>query len=321
MRLPIYIWALCLALTGLAPPRAAGQVTLRITPPMVELRVPPGGLHSFPIILMNDGERGHSVQASVRGLGMDEQGGPVVLNDGGEWSCADWLELSESEFQLPAGGRHRITATIRVPRGVRGGRYAVVLFRTEAAKLRRRGSELSVGAITGTVVMETIPRTLRRRARIEKIGVGAAEQGGLEFAVHFANEGNCHVTASGVILLRDTRGRIVGRTHLEVGTGTVLPGMTRVFPALWWKRGGLAQGTYAAEARVSYQGGPVCRRRVVFRITPPLTKKKAGKKEQTPRLSKCGTSTTKSAARGGLAAHPEAENGVLSAVRGLGMGS
>jgi hypothetical protein len=42
-----------------------------------------------------------------------------------------------------------------------------------------------------------------------------------------------------------------------------------VFPAVWEKRGGLPAGTFTAEARVSYEGGPPCRKSVVVKVTPP----------------------------------------------------
>ena len=166
---------------------------------------------------------------------------------------------------MEPGSKKAIGARIKVPRGVRGGRYAVILFESLSSGRRKRGNVM-LGARLGTIVMVSIPRTLKREAeisriKIEKVPVSPREgrQGKtliqpVDFIASLKNIGNVHINAKGSVVIKNDEGRIIDRIPLEVGTGTVFPDGVRDFQGTWSNPGKMIKGKYTAEARISYRG-------------------------------------------------------------------
>ena len=63
-----------------------------------------------------------------------------------------------------------------------------------------------------------------------------------------------HVKARGSILIKDSKGQVVDRVPLEVGTGTVLPDGVREFRGTWSNRRKMKKGDYTGEVSVSCSG-------------------------------------------------------------------
>ncbi len=259
--------AVLAALIGLGsslPGPAHAATALRVSPPIVELQAPPGGLRRFSARVSNDGPEAVTVSVHSAGVEMDLDGVPGVAPADSEWSCAPWIELERQSLELSAGESEEVRAELRIPRGVRGGRYAVVLFRTEVAGSPRGPVHLRLAASTGSVVMVTISRTDERDGQVSKLGIEPLGDGALGFTAIFENTGNVHVTMRGAVVVRDATGRIVARLPLETGTGTVLPGGARRATALWDKWGRCPDGEYAAEVQASFGGPRPARRKVGF---------------------------------------------------------
>ncbi|UCC67077.1 MAG: hypothetical protein JSV79_07975 [Armatimonadota bacterium] len=178
-------------------------------------------------------------------------------------SCADWITVSPSELTLEPAEAAFIWCSLEVPRTARaGGRYAGVVCRL----VPERGAEepgraqMELQLNSATVVFLTIAgRRPTWKAKLSRLEIKPAEEGGFWFEGALTNTGNVHVFGQGRLVLRGERGRRLAQTQLGGGRGTVLPGATVNFRTLITER--IPIGKYIAEARVDYGGrGPAVAR-------------------------------------------------------------
>jgi len=261
-----------------SPDLALSQISITVAPPLVETSIPAGGLRSFRLVVSNLGNSAVDIQGYACDLKLNEDGTPLVLDPGvSSYSCAKWIELTEDKFTLDAGTKKAIGATVKVPRGERGGRYAVILFESLSSGKRKRGNVI-LGARLGTIMMVSIPWTLKREAEIFQIRVEEAanapsesRQGKIStkpvnFIVSLKNMGNVHISAKGSVVIKDGKDGIIDRIPLEAGTGTVFPDGVRNFQGTWSNPRKMAKGNYTAEARISYRGRTQARAEKTFSI-------------------------------------------------------
>jgi len=260
------------------PNLALCQISITVAPPLVETSIAAGGLRTFKLVISNTGNKPVDIEGYTCDLKLNLDGTPLVLEPGlSSYSCAKWIELTNDKFTLDQGSKKEIGAKIRVPRGVRGGRYAVILFESLSSASTKRGNVI-LGARLGTIVMVSIPWTLKREAEISQIRVEKApvspREGGqgktliqpVDFIVSLKNMGNVHIQANGSVVIKNDEGRIIDRIPLEVGTGTVLPEGVRDFQASWSNLRKMVKGKYIAEARINYRGRRQARAEKAFSI-------------------------------------------------------
>jgi len=257
---------------------ALSQISITVAPPLVDTSIPAGGLRSFKLVVSNLGNSAVDIQGYACDLKLNPDGTPLVLEPGvSAYSCARWIELTEDKFTLDVGSKKAIGATVKVPRGERGGRYAVILFESLSSGRRQRGNVI-LGARLGTIVMVSIPWTLKKEAKILQIKVEEATNAPTEsrqgkisikpvnFIVSLKNMGNVHISAKGSVVIKNGKGRIIDRIPLEAGTGTVLPDGLRDFQGTWSNPRKMVKGNYTAEARINYRGRTQARAEKTFTI-------------------------------------------------------
>jgi hypothetical protein len=260
------------------PNLALCQISITVAPPLVESSIAAGGLRTFKLVVSNLGNKPVDIEGYTCDLKLNLDGTPLVLEPGlSSYSCAKWIELTNDKFTLDPGSKKEIGAKIRVPRGVRGGRYAVILFESLSSDRTKRGNVI-LGARLGTILMVSIPWTLKREAEISQIKVEevpvAPREGGqgktliqpVDFIVSLKNMGNVHIQANGSVVIKNDEGRIIDRIPLEVGTGTVLPEGVRDFQGSWSNPRKMVKGKYTAEARINYGGRKQARAEKTFSI-------------------------------------------------------
>ena len=262
----------------ITPNLVLSQISITVAPPLVETSIAAGGLRSFKLVVSNPGNRAVDIQGYTCDLKLHPDGTPIILEPGvSSYSCAQWIELTDEKFTLDPESKKVIGAKIKVPRGVRGGRYAVILFESLSSGRTKRGNVI-LGARLGTIVMVSIPWTLKREAEISQIKVEKASvtpyEGGqgktliqpVDFIVSLKNMGNVHIQANGSVVIKNDEGRIIDRIPLEVGTGTVLPDGVRDFQGSWSNPRKMVKGKYTAEARINYRGRRQARAEKTFSI-------------------------------------------------------
>ncbi len=274
----IFLIGLIYILCFFTPEFALCQISITVAPPLVETDIPAGGFRTVRLVVSNLGDKSVDIEGYMSDLKLNQDGTPVVIQPGtSAYSCAEWLELTEDEFTLDAGSKKVIGLKINVPRGVRGGRYGVILFESVSSGRRRRGNVI-LGARLGTIVMISIPRTFKRGAEISRIWFERVTEDGskglykgsstkpFNFIVSLKNTGNIHIKAQGSLVIKNEDGRIVDRVPLESGTGTVLPEGVRDFEGFWYNPIKMKKGKYTAEARINYKGRSQARAERIFTI-------------------------------------------------------
>jgi len=239
-----------------------GAVSLSVSPYLLELEVPGGGMRTFTLTLHNQGDEPAGLKVYTRSLHLSATGKaqPGETNEG-IFSCAGWISLNPSEFTVEPGDKKKVTGILKVPRGQRGGRYACILFETVSKETKE---SIRISTRLGVVVMMTIPRTCKKEGEIVSFSSNPVEQG-VSFNAIFRNTGNVHLKATSSIVIMDTEGKVVDRVNLQGGTGTVLPLEEREFSGTWTRKSKMTPGKeYTAEVRMMFPGGKWVRKKFEF---------------------------------------------------------
>jgi hypothetical protein len=268
-------------LVGCLVGTARAQVSISLTPLLIELAGAPGETKSFNILLVNESK---AATAHFRVFATDviqrSNGDYRVVEQGeSEYSCARWIKLSREEATLGPGEALSVDGKLAIPRAVYGGRYAAVVFELAPEK-RKDGEEVFASAEFvqrfATVIEVSIPAPRVRKAlSVSGFSVRAAAENPRYAAAYgndalilvgeVRNEGNTHVFARGSLTLRDGSGKRLRQIPLGSGRGLVLPEATvnlvSVLPS------GLAPGNYIADISVKYGGMRPALAKVPFTVS------------------------------------------------------
>ena len=266
---------------------SAYDYTFALSPQLVELELLPGEKTKFSILLVNESKTKKArFLVYVSDLIEESSGKYKVVEPGSSsYSAASWIKVSPSDFVLGPGDGKDILAEVTVPRGVVGGRYAVIVFELIPERLSK---EKTFGTLTlhhrmTTAVEFSIKRRVaKKRAIISSLKVVSARENkslaqvgkqALMFTASLKNEGNIHVFGEGTLTIRTKKGRRIRQVPLGVGRGTVLPDTTVDFQSIL--RRGFPPGDYIAEAVIRYAGLRPAIAKLPFRVTEeevPITK-------------------------------------------------
>jgi hypothetical protein len=273
---PFFLVALMI-LTWASPVQP--QHRLYLSPLLVELDLAPGAKKHFTLQLVNEGQENtvHLI-AYPSPIQESRSGRYQVLDQGeSEYSCADWMQLSDTSFSLEPGTSKEIKVEVTAPRNASGGRYGAVVFEVvpeRAPTGEKLGSvtyhfrmpafvELTIKRFGGQVRKASIsdlkiaPVTDKRM--LEQIGTDA-----LAFSASVENEGNIHVTGKGTLIIRTKEGKTKRRVPLGGGRGIVIPGATVDFQSFLKKP---PPGEYIARTVINFGGLSPAIAEVPFTVT------------------------------------------------------
>lgn len=247
---------------------AYGTVGISVTPPILDVGVPPGASKAFTVDVRNMGDVTLVVSPKVMDLELSEEGVPLAVKAGTtKYSCAGWISIDTTEFTLSPGEALRRSFKLTVPPGETGGKYAIVVFDAQPLQAELKQPHLTVATRTGTIVMETIPRRLARSGEI--IGVTAkVTSDSVKIEAIFQNTGDVHLKIKPSCVIKDTAGAIVDRVKMDAGTGTVLPSGKRLIRGAWANKLRIKPGKYIAEISVEFRGAKRATGRTEFEIKP-----------------------------------------------------
>ena len=224
-RLGLALMTLCLGSAWLQAP-ARADVTLSVSPSLVELRVTPEGEGSFNVSVANDGNEPFGVTASVE----------PYKQATGDGSAAGWLKVDPPALQLQPGQRETVTVTVTVPANVAaGGRYAMIGFKTGPVQVDggSAGSTAVAGQLGVPVMIDVdAPGQRTRAAALTRLVPVLEADDRIGFRAALANTGTLHVNArGGTIEVSRADGSPAGRLELAESTA-VLPGSTELLQAV-----------------------------------------------------------------------------------------
>ena len=211
---------------------AAADVTVAISPSLLEFAVDQGASFAQTITVSNEGADPAAISVQVSPYGQ----APEHL------SATDWFLASPDKFELEPGTTKDVNVYIQVPAEVEpGGRYATVFFRTSAlsagSSLSRFVGGTGVGAQIGSVFLLTVRGPdLKLEGELTKVVPVVVGPSRIGSRVEITNTGNVHLVPSGEVELKDAEGNVVGRFALPETTA-LLPGETKSFDGFALKVG------------------------------------------------------------------------------------
>ncbi|MBU0479263.1 hypothetical protein KKC91_11950 [bacterium] len=243
---------LCLTFSLLSEAMA---FSINLDPPNLTLSIPPGGSESGIITLTNKGDVSLRVVVYTGDwtYGVDgvKEFGPAGTTP---FSCADWLHIFPTEFELPAGESKEVQYTLTVPLDASGGHYGVIFFEADIGMQPSLGTSVRVAGRIGTIILQETEGMVDRRGSIVSLTTGPPDENkGFDINLRFKNEGNVRIGAKGTVNIIDKDGNFFGREEFpEIKT---LPGDIRESMATWLGR--LPVGEYFLVVTVDIGGEEV----------------------------------------------------------------
>ncbi|MEW6609126.1 MAG: hypothetical protein AB1414_17070 [bacterium] len=218
---------------------------LWVEPSFIDLISPPGGMRSFSILVRNEGQSELEVEVFAQDYAVNEEGQISYLPAGNQpYSCAKWIAINQSKFNLSPKDKRNLSFSIRVPREVNGGKYAKLCFAgLTKDKKATVTSEVSISV--------EIPNTAVKKAEIENISYQKNKDNSLSFFVTFVNLGNIHLRPKGNLRIyeEEKRKEIVNIPLMEE-IEPILPNQKRIISSLY--KGELKRGNYYAVVELDF---------------------------------------------------------------------
>jgi hypothetical protein len=180
---------------------------------------------------------------------------PVIGKNDSRWSLASWMQLSDTNQEIPAGGSQTITVTIQVPdSALPGGRYAMIMHepRLTGEAGEQNGTtagQTGISQRVGTLIYLRVAGEVKEEAFLRNITIPPFQEYGpvpIKFSVE--NLSDIHITPTATIVIRNMFG--VERARISVPAQNIFPYTMREFSSSWERVWGA--GRYTAEVFVEY---------------------------------------------------------------------
>lgn len=250
------------------------QVNFKISPPVTEINLSRGGTKVFSFELINENrERSLSFTIAPVDVGMARDGTTEFRDPATTpYSCSTWISIEPKTVVVEPGQTKKIIGKISIPaQAIAGGYYSAVACELNAADAPHQAGGKIRWRIASLVKVTVTGGRIERNARIDDFFLrtlfedGESVPKGLPFMASVHNLGNIHIAATGKLVVMTPDRRRKGEVDFNVGTGTVLPGHTREFLALYDRV--LPAGEYIARATFRYGGMGTLETEMPFMVT------------------------------------------------------
>jgi hypothetical protein len=256
--------ALCVVCSIPALVLAQGNLSLTVTPPLVQLSVGPGNDWASALTVVNSNP--YDLTVYVRAVdfvpnGEEGRGDFVPLStgstdlSGASSTLGSWITINAGPVVIPRDQTARVPYSIAVPANAPpGGHYAALLVST--APETNKGSINIASSIASLVFLNV-------GGDVEEVGVirdfypdeGIVTRAEAAFTLRFENRGNVHLRPAGYITISNMWGRPRGTIAIGGANefGNVLPKSIRKFRFTWRADDSYFDiGRYKAEATLTF---------------------------------------------------------------------
>ncbi len=204
------------------------ETNFSVNPPIVEIKTPPGSIRTINFTISNEEKQPVHFRFYFKDMRIDPDGEIALLEKGStSWSCSNWIELKESEFELGPSEQRNVLGLLKIPKDVTGGRYTRLVV--EASSTQAKTGERISTLVPETTIIVTVGDELERKGEIGEFHFLQANGGSPEFLATLNNTGNVHLVVKGGIILKDWSGDTVAELPFSEGEAVVLPGGARNF--------------------------------------------------------------------------------------------
>lgn len=246
------------------------QTSLTISPPVIELSMPAGATRKFEFLIINEGKMDKIPLALYpTDIIQNRQGSYDAVEPGkGTLSCAPWIQLKDTLISLAPSSAIQITGYVKLPIGVRGGRYGGIVVEVRPPKETRqpKGRVMVIMQITVTPQIKPNGVTItdlkfEDPAKMPQFG-GQKFKNAVAVIAAVKNGGEIHIQNTGRLILRDKNGRRI-REYPLGNTGKILPNTEVSVISVF---GRPSPGKYIAEAIIRYGTGSPAVANVQFEV-------------------------------------------------------
>ncbi|MBM3255602.1 MAG: hypothetical protein FJZ08_04800 [Candidatus Omnitrophica bacterium] len=244
----------------------------QVEPAKTRLSIPPGSSKTGTIKIYNLSPEAKTIKAYLEDwVYLPACDGTKDFKPAGttELSAANWITFSPSEFNLPAYGKQIVNFTVKVPEGVKGGRYAVIFFESYMQEPKKdvEGVSVNMAVRIASLIYIEPQGTINRNIAIDGLKL-TNEKNKLKIKARLANKGNVDVNTKGTFFIIDRKGMVYARGEFnEVYT---FPGDSADLLAEWPKS--VPKGRYdiimTIDISKSLEGSGI--------LKPPAITKQAG---------------------------------------------
>lgn len=237
-----------------------GRLDLTVSPPVIELTAKPGDIVRERFRVRNNLDTSVNLSISARRLTSDPTDGNPVPESEANGEELKWVTFDKPEFTARPSEWEDVTFTIEVPEDAAYGYYYVFkITPKESTELDSTGAQ-----VKGELLVVTLLNVQKEGAtsKTELVSFSADkminEYLPVNFAVKLANRGNVHVKPRGNIFITRGGGKEISILEVNPGSGSILPGGTREFEAIW--NDGFIEREVVVEdgeTKVDAQGNPV----------------------------------------------------------------
>lgn len=222
------------------------------------LKAEPGQTLQTQVRVRNSSNKPIQVGTLVEDFIIGEDGRtpvPVLADTDSRWSLAHWIELSDTDQIVPAGGSQTISVVIRVPdNALPGGRYAMIMHEPRsgsdaAVKNGETNGQTGVTQRVGTLVYLRVAGQVKEEAFLRNISIPSFQEFGpvpIKFSVE--NLSDIHIAPVSTVVIKDIFGLQKGK--IDVPSQNIFPYTMREFTTNWDRVWGF--GRYTAEISVEY---------------------------------------------------------------------
>lgn len=225
-----------------------------ITPQDIEMELQKGGFSSVVLELENHGQDTVELLGTIIPLAFDERGALLPEAERGE--APTWIQINPSLFSLQPQEKRRVRLLVQPPRGVQGGYYADILFRSQGD---------GVSTETGANLLLFVGPEPRKVGSLNILKIQEVDEF-FHIDVLFSNESEVHLEPEMQIHLdrlhpqeEKEDGMIVAARREEITSisiphegNPVLPHTDRLFTFMI--PGPMQPGDYELNVRVDYDG-------------------------------------------------------------------
>jgi len=177
-------------------------------------------------------------------------------------SCANWISISSTQFQLKKGEVKEINFVIDVPQDAKGTHWAAIYIKPSPVSPSQEGTAIQAYIEFKVKIHETPAGTEEKKGKVT--GIELLEINPLKMNIIFQNTGNVHLRPQGKIEITDTTGKTVKK--ILIPEFPILPGAGRLLEVKEEKSEPLPPGQYLALGIIDYGGDVLVAGQLVFKV-------------------------------------------------------
>lgn len=244
----------------------AEQLTLKVTPPLFQLKIAPGEFWMSSLKVANSNPDDLTVFATaVNFEGAENGSGPKFLplfeesEESRLATLAGWIEISTDPITVAKEKSVEIPFTIRVPEDAApGSYYAAIIISTQPSENILIGSAISVSGAVTSILSLRILGEVREEGFIREFRTDKKryERQEASFILRFENKGNVYLRPQGEITIYNMWGKERGKILIKEEKKRSLmvpPKSTEKFVFSWKGEGGFKEmGRHKAVSNLIY---------------------------------------------------------------------